>query len=139
MRRREFIAGLGSTAAWPVVARAQQAAMPVVGFLNHSSPRTYASRVSAFRDGLSEAGFVEGRNVTIDYRWAEDNLDRLPAWQPISFADRCPSLPRPVAVLGHWRQRQRLQQFRSFSSQVATPSRLDLSAASTDRAAISLA
>ena len=65
IRRREFIAAFGGAMAWPLGTRAQQSALPVVGFHNHSSPRAYASRVRAFRDGLSEAGFVEGRNVTI--------------------------------------------------------------------------
>jgi putative tryptophan/tyrosine transport system substrate-binding protein len=80
MRRREFIAGLGSAAAWPVVARAQQPApMPVVGFLGTGSPDVFAYIVRAFRQGLSETGFVEGRNVAIEYSWANDQLDRLPA------------------------------------------------------------
>jgi putative ABC transport system substrate-binding protein len=77
MRRREFIAGLGATA-WPMVARAQQQSMPVVGFLNAASPNLFAHVVRAFRLGLNESGFVEGRNVAIDYRWAEGQYDRLP-------------------------------------------------------------
>src|SRR6516225_3197006 len=79
MRRREFIAGLGSAAAWPVVARGQQAAMPVIGFLNSASPGGYAPMVAAFRQGLKEAGFVEGQNVAVEFRWAEGQYDRVPA------------------------------------------------------------
>jgi putative ABC transport system substrate-binding protein len=77
MRRREFIAGLGSAAAWPVVARAQQPAMPVIGYLVTGSPLPREEHVAAFRQGLSETGFVEGRNVTIDYRFP-NTYDRLP-------------------------------------------------------------
>jgi putative tryptophan/tyrosine transport system substrate-binding protein len=77
MLRREFIAGLGSAVAWPLAARAQQTAMPVVGFLALGSPRPDASYVAAFRQGLAEAGFVEGRTVAIEYRWANNQGARL--------------------------------------------------------------
>jgi putative ABC transport system substrate-binding protein len=80
MRRREFITFLGGAAAWPLEARAQQAVkLPTIGFLGIESSSLWASRLSAFRQGLGETGFIEGRNVTVEYRWAEGQYERLPA------------------------------------------------------------
>jgi len=80
MRRREFIALFGGTAAtWPLVTRAAPAEMPVIGWMGSASPNSFANNVAAFRKGLNEAGFIEGRNVAIEYRWAEGQYDRLPA------------------------------------------------------------
>jgi putative ABC transport system substrate-binding protein len=79
MRRREFIAGLGSAALWPLVAQTQQPVIPIVGFLNSQSAQDYQRQLAAFLDGLAEAGYVDGRNVKIEYRWAENHSDRLPA------------------------------------------------------------
>jgi len=80
MLRREVITLIGGAgAAWPLTVRAQQKAMPVIGFISSTAPEPYASRVAAFRRGLDEAGFAEGRNVAIEYRWAEGDYARLPA------------------------------------------------------------
>jgi ABC-type uncharacterized transport system substrate-binding protein len=79
MRRREFITVLGGAAAWPLVARAQQPALPVVGFLSSLSASDATRITAAFYQGLNETGYVEGRNVALEYRWAEGQYERLPA------------------------------------------------------------
>src|SRR5580692_3351865 len=80
MRRREFLGVVGGTAAsWPIASRAQQPALPVIGFLNSASPAQYARMVTAFRQGLNDAGYVDGQNVEIEFRWADGQYDRLPA------------------------------------------------------------
>jgi putative tryptophan/tyrosine transport system substrate-binding protein len=78
IKRREFIAGVAGAAAWPVLVRAQQRAMPVIGYFYAGAPEQFANQVAAFRKGLSEIGYIEGRNLTIEYRFAHDEINRLP-------------------------------------------------------------
>jgi putative ABC transport system substrate-binding protein len=97
MKRRMFIAALGGALAWPMVARAQQTAMPMIGFLSPGSPEADASRMNAFRQGLAEVGYVEGKNVAIEYRGAQNQLDHLPALA-IDLANRQVTVLVTVAI-----------------------------------------
>ena len=95
MLRREFITGLGSAVAWPMAVRAQQPALPVIGFVNPGAADAFAHLAAAFRRGLGETGYVEGQSVTVEYHWLEGQYDRLPAL----MADL---VRRRVTVIAAW-------------------------------------
>ena len=116
MRRRDFITFLGGAAvARSVGARAQQAGMPVIGFLNSASPDPYVPRVKAFHQGLKETGYVEGQNVAIEYRWAENQIARLPTLAAELLTARFRSSLPVAAPFRPWPQNRRRQQFQLSS------------------------
>jgi putative tryptophan/tyrosine transport system substrate-binding protein len=115
MKRRDLITLLGGMFAWPLAARAQQAAMPVIGLLATVTPDANAIRLRAFREGLRTTGYVEGQNVKVDYRWAEAQTGRLPELAKELVRDRVAVLVAAGVLHRRWRPRRRPARFRSSS------------------------
>jgi putative tryptophan/tyrosine transport system substrate-binding protein len=121
MRRREFMTLLGGAAlAWPRAARAQQSAMPVIGFLGGSSLTERRPLLTAFRQALTEAGFVEGQNLAIEYHWAEGQYDHLPALAAELVRRQVAVFVSPATALPRWRPRRRPRRFPSYSTPGST-------------------
>jgi len=133
IKRRTFIAGLGGTvAAWPIAVRAQQAAMPVIGFLSSQSAEIDYKEVTVpFLQGLKDTGYVEGRNVAIEYRYAENQYDRLPALAADLVHLRVAVILATGAPPQRWRQSERPRQYQSSLPPALTRSQWVLSVAST--------
>ena len=122
MRRREFIAGLGSAATWPVAARAQQAAVPVIGYLGTTSPKAQARRLGLFRRGLSETGYIEGKNVATEYRWGGGQRDRYRPLAEDLVGRKVDLIVASGGALGAIAARPRPRQFQSSLPSAVTPS-----------------
>jgi putative tryptophan/tyrosine transport system substrate-binding protein len=130
MRRRDFVRLAGGTAAaWPILARAQQQAMPVIGFISSASLETWAPFLAAFQEGLGEAGYVERRNIAVEYRWAEDQYDRLPALAVDLVRHQVAVIVAAgtPATLATARSRRRVDRMRTATSEFRTlPTRRDV-------------